>query len=57
MKTVYSAEYSAKYDILFRDAFKALEDGGIDMSPELNQLPEDMRNDPQYHTFTSLEEY
>lgn len=27
------------------------------MSPELNQLPEDMRNDPQYHTFTSLEEY
>ena len=57
MKTVYSAEYSAKYDILFRDAFKALMDAGIDMSPELDQLPEDMRNDPQYQTFTSLEEY
>ena len=32
-------------------------DGGIDMTPELDQLPEDMRNDPQYQTFTSLEEY
>lgn len=32
-------------------------DAGIDMSPELDQLPEDMRNDPQYQTFTSLEEY
>ena len=32
-------------------------DGGVDMSPELNQLPEDMRDNPQYQTFTSLEEY
>lgn len=32
-------------------------DGGVDMTPELNQLPEDVRNNPQYQTFTSLEEY
>ena len=57
MKTVYSAEYSTKFDILFRDAFKALMDGGVDMTPELNQLPDDVRDNPQYQTFTSLEEY
>lgn len=60
MKTVYSAEYSAKYDVLFKEAFLALNARAVNGTGE---GPHD-RGDIQLTeeeiatgTFTSLEEY
>lgn len=64
VKTVYSAEYSAKYDVLFKEAFLALEARAINGTSEKDDDHPHDRGDIQLTaeelatgTFTSLEEY
>lgn len=60
VKTVYSAEYSAKYDVLFKEAFMALDARAVNGTGEGPHDREDIQLTPEElatGTFTSLEEY
>lgn len=60
VKTVYSAEYSAKYDVLFKEAFMALDARATNGTGEGPHDREDIQLTPEElatGTFTSLEEY
>ena len=60
MKTVYSAEYSAKYDVLFKEAFLALDARAVNGTGEGPHDREDIQltaEEIATGTFTSLEEY
>lgn len=60
VKTVYSAEYSAKYDVLFKEAFLALDARAVNGTGEGPHDREDIQLTPEElatGTFTSLEEY
>lgn len=60
VKTVYSAEYSAKYDVLFKEAFLALDARAANGTGEGPHDREDIQltdEEIATGTFTSLEEY